>query len=144
MLRAVADTHAVIWYIFGDARLSVTARNTIEQIAAEGNQVAFSSITLAEIVYLSERGRIDAATLDRLLRTVDGENAVLTEVPFDRNIAQSLMRVERSQIPDLPDRIIAATALYLGLPLISRDRRILPPQNIDSSNHQITKKPHLQ
>lgn len=125
MLRAVVDTHAVIWYIFGDTRLSVIARNTIEQIAAEGNQVAFSSITLAEIVYLSERGRIDAATLDRLLRTVDGENAVLTEVPFDRNIAQSLMRVERSQIPDLPDRIIAATALYLGLPLISRDRRIL-------------------
>ena len=134
MLRAVADTHAVIWYIFGDARLSVTARNTIEQIAAEGNQVAFSSITLAEIVYLSERGRIDAATIDRLLRAVDGENAVLAEVPFDRNIAQSLMRVERSalrssaslsQIPDLPDRIIAATALYLGLPLISRDRRIL-------------------
>lgn len=125
MLRAVADTHVVIWYIFGDARLSVTARNTIEQIAAEGNQVAFSSITLAEIVYLSERGRIDAATLDRLLRAVDGENAVLAEVPFDRNIAQSLMRVERAQIPDLPDRIIAATALYLGLPLISRDRRIL-------------------
>ncbi len=124
MLRAVADTHAVIWYIFGDARLSTTARNTIEQIAAEGSQVAFSSITLAEIVYLSERGRIDAATLDRLLRAVDGENAVLAEVPFDRNIAQSLMRVERSQIPDLPDRIIAATALFLELPLISRDRRI--------------------
>ena len=124
MLRAVADTHAVIWYIFGDARLSTTARNTIEQIAAEGNQVVFSSITLAEIVYLSERGRIDAATLDRLLRAVDGENAVLAEVPFDRNIAQSLMRVERSQIPDLPDRIIAATALFLELPLISRDRRI--------------------
>ena len=93
-------------------------------VAAEGNQVAFSSITLAEIVYLSERGRIDAATLGRLLRAVDGENAVLAEVPFDRNIAQSLMRVERSQIPDLPDRIIAATALYLGLPLISRDRKI--------------------
>jgi hypothetical protein len=35
-------------------RLSVTARTTIEEIAAEGNQVAFSSITLAEIVYLSE------------------------------------------------------------------------------------------
>ena len=54
MLRAVADTHAVIWYIFADSRLSVTARTTIEDIAAEGNQVAFSSITLAEIVYLSE------------------------------------------------------------------------------------------
>jgi PIN domain nuclease of toxin-antitoxin system len=53
VLRSVADTHAVIWYIFRDVRLSATARNTIEQIAAEGNQVAFSSITLAEIVYLS-------------------------------------------------------------------------------------------
>src|ERR671933_1062328 len=120
VLRAVADTHAVIWYIFGDARLSVSARNTIEQIAAEGNQVAFSSITLAEIVYLSERGRIDAATIDRLLRAVDGENAVLAEVPFDRNIAQSLMRVERSalrssaslsQIPDLPDPCPAKPSL---------------------------------
>ncbi len=124
MLRSVADTHTVIWYIFRDVRLSATARNTIEQIAAEGNQVAFSSITLAEIVYLSERGRIDAATLDRLLRAIDSENALLVEIPFDRNIAQALMRVERTQIPDLPDRIIAATALYLGLPLISRDRRI--------------------
>jgi PIN domain nuclease of toxin-antitoxin system len=124
VLRSVADTHTVIWYIFRDVRLSATARNTIEQIAAEGNQVAFSSITLAEIVYLSERGRIDAATLDRLLRAIDSENALLVEIPFDRNIAQALMRVERSQIPDLPDRIIAATALYLGLPLISRDRRI--------------------
>ncbi len=124
MLRSVADTHTVIWYIFRDVRLSATARNTIEQIAAEGNQVAFSSITLAEIVYLSERGRIDAATLDRLLRAIDSENALLVEIPFDRNIAQALMRVERSQIPDLPDRIIAATALYLGLSLISRDRRI--------------------
>ncbi len=27
-------------------------------------------------------------------------------------------------VPELPDRIIAATALYLGLPLISRDRAI--------------------
>jgi PIN domain nuclease of toxin-antitoxin system len=124
VLRSVADTHTVIWYIFRDVRLSATARNTIEQIAAEGNQVAFSSITLAEIVYLSERGRIDAATLDRLLRAIDSENALLVEIPFDRNIAQALMRVERSQIPDLPDRIIAATALYLGLSLISRDRRI--------------------
>ncbi len=37
MLRAVADTHAVIWYIFADSRLSVTARTTIEEIAAQGN-----------------------------------------------------------------------------------------------------------
>ena len=124
MLGAVADTHTVIWYIFADSRLSVTARTTIEEIAAEGNQVAFSSITLAEIVYLSERGRINSTTLDLLLREVESDDALLVEIPFDRNIALTLRQVDRSQIPDLPDRIIAATALYLNLPVISRDRRI--------------------
>ena len=124
MLGAVADTHTVIWYIFADSRLSVTARTTIEQIAAEGNQVAFSSITLAEIVYLSERGRINSNTLDLLLREVESDDALLVEIPFDRNIALTLRQVDRSQIPHLPDRIIAATALYLNLPVISRDRRI--------------------
>jgi PIN domain nuclease of toxin-antitoxin system len=124
MLRAVADTHAVIWYIFRDSRLSVTARTTIEQIAAEGNQVAFSSITLAEIVYLSEKGRINSMTLDRLLIEVASDSALLVEIPFDRDIALTLRQVDRSQIPDLPDRIIAATGLYLKVPIISRDRRI--------------------
>lgn len=124
MLRAVADTHAVIWYIFGDARLSTTARNAINQIAADGDQVAFSSITLAEIVYLSEKGRISPLTLERLLANVDTTDAVLVEVPFDRYIAQALRQVERTQVPDLPDRIIAATAMQLEVPLISRDSKI--------------------
>jgi predicted nucleic acid-binding protein len=86
--------------------------------------VAFSSITLAEIVYLSERGRINSTTLDLFLREVESDDALLVEIPFDRNIALTLRQVDRSQIPDLPDRIIAATALYLNVPVISRDRRI--------------------
>jgi predicted nucleic acid-binding protein len=94
-------------------RLSVTAITTIEQIAAQGNQVAFSSITLVEIVYLSERGRINSTTLDLLLREVESDDTLLVEIPFDRNIALTLRQVDRSQIPDLPDRIIAATGLYL-------------------------------
>jgi PIN domain nuclease of toxin-antitoxin system len=124
MLRAVADTHAVIWYLFADDRLSDMARTMIEDVAAGGDQVAFSAITLAEIVYLSEKGRIDPATLDRLLITVDSEDAVLVEVPFDRQVAQALRKVGRTQVPDLPDRIIAATALCLDVPLISRDHKI--------------------
>jgi predicted nucleic acid-binding protein len=58
------------------------------------------------------------------LREVESDDALLVEIPFDRNIALTLRQVDRSQIPDLPDRIIAATALYLNLPVISRDRRI--------------------
>ena len=58
------------------------------------------------------------------MREVEGDDALLVEIPFDRNIALTLRQVDRSQIPDLPDRIIAATVLYLNVPVISRDRRI--------------------
>ena len=30
----------------------------------------------------------------------------------------------RDEVPDMPDRIIGATALYLGLPLITRDKNL--------------------
>ena len=45
-------------------------------------------------------------------------------VPFDETVAGYLHQVGRDQVPDMPDRIIAATALTLGAPLISRDRKI--------------------
>jgi predicted nucleic acid-binding protein len=35
-----------------------------------------------------------------------------------------MRRIARSDVPDMPDRIIAATALYLAIPIISRDRKI--------------------
>ena len=33
-------------------------------------------------------------------------------------------RIPRSQVPELPDRIIAATALHLDVPLVTRDHTI--------------------
>jgi len=87
MLRAIADTHTLIWYLFRDNRLSKAAGAAIEEAAAAGDQVGFSSVSLAEIIYLIEKGRINAATLDRLLTAIDQKDAVLAEVPFDRHIA---------------------------------------------------------
>lgn len=124
MIVAVADTHTIIWYLFNDPRLSDIARQTIETAAVKGNQIGIASITLAEIVYLSEKKRIPEPTLKRLLSAIEDENSVLIEIPLDKNVVKALVRVERIQIPDLPDRIIAATALYAKVPVISRDRKI--------------------
>ena len=52
-------------------------------------------------------------------------------LPVDRHVAQALQMVTRSQVPDMSDRIIAATALYLGVPLITRDRMI-QTANVDT------------
>ena len=73
---------------------------------------------------MSERERIREGTLERLLNAIDSEDAVLVELPFDRHVAEALREVDRTQVPDLPDRIIAATAVRMSVPLISRDRKI--------------------
>jgi PIN domain nuclease of toxin-antitoxin system len=54
--------------------------------------------------------------------------AVLQHVPLDENIAMKMAEVPRQDLPDLPDRVIAATALFHGVPVLSRDGRIRSSQ----------------
>ena len=124
MLRAVADTHAVIWYLYDDPRLSGSARALIEEAAMAGDQIAISAITLAEIVYLSEKGRIDREALDRVLTALSEPESVIRELPLDRTVIAVMASIDRNEVPDLPDRIIAATARLHDVPVISRDRQI--------------------
>src|SRR4051794_4199365 len=113
MIRAVADTHTVIWYVFRDARLSELARTTMDRAATAGDQIGLSAISLAEIVYLVEKSRIDPTTLDQVLELLDRPNTMLVEVPFDRQVARAMRSVDRAAVPDFPDRMIAATAVRL-------------------------------
>lgn len=121
---AVADTHAVIWYLYGDSRLSARARQVFEDAAHQGNVVSLSSITLAEIVYLIEKGRIAPATLNLVLAEFNSSTGALIESPVDRYVVTAMSNINRIHIPELPDRIIAATASQLGVPLVSRDGKI--------------------
>lgn len=124
MLKAIADTHTIIWYIFADSRLSQTARSTIDNLAANGDWVGFSIITIVEIIYLIEKQRIPNETLNKLLTEINKDTSVLNPIVLDQNIALILAQVSRDEIPDLPDRLIAATALYYNIPIISRDSKI--------------------
>jgi len=47
MLVGMADTHAVIWYIFANPTLSSTAKAFIDGANDAGDQIGVSSITLA-------------------------------------------------------------------------------------------------
>jgi PIN domain nuclease of toxin-antitoxin system len=46
------------------------------------------------------------------------------EIPVTGKIASRTREVSRDAVPDMPDRIIAATALELSVPIISRDGKI--------------------
>jgi PIN domain nuclease of toxin-antitoxin system len=49
---------------------------------------------------------------------------VFKEAPFTEAIVDAMRQVPRAEVPDMPDRIVAATAVYYGVPVISRDGRI--------------------
>lgn len=123
MIRAVADTHALVWYIHSDPRMSPAARAAMDDAAAAGDEIAVSSISFVEMTYLIEKRRIDPKTIDRISILLDFDS-LLIEVPVHRAIAAALQAIARAEVPDMPDRIIAATALHLGVPVISRDGKI--------------------
>jgi PIN domain nuclease of toxin-antitoxin system len=45
-------------------------------------------------------------------------------VPLTGAIVDVMRQVPRADVPDLPDRVVAATALHFEVPVISRDGRI--------------------
>jgi PIN domain nuclease of toxin-antitoxin system len=122
---AVADTHAVLWYLFGDERLSASARAVIDRAINNGNKIAVSSITLAEVVYLIEKGRLPAVAYSELLHVMTDPGHVFAECAFSTEVVQSMRMVSRVDVPDMPDRMIAATAVFFDVPIISRDQKIL-------------------
>ena len=124
MLVAVADTHAAIWYLSADPRLSVAAKDAIEAAASHGDQIGLSSITLIEMVYLIEKGRIAAESFSRLAAVLEDPGGLLVEIVPDVRVARTLSLVDSGAVPDMPDRIIAATALHAHVPLITRDGKI--------------------
>ena len=45
-------------------------------------------------------------------------------VPLDLAVVLAMGEISRDVVPEMPDRIIAATARYLSLPLVTRDLKI--------------------
>lgn len=83
--------------------------------------IAVSTISLAEIVYLVEKKRLPHSAYDDLRVILADPTRVLKEIQVSAEVVEAMRRVSREAIPDMPDRIIAATAVHLGVPVISRD-----------------------
>jgi PIN domain nuclease of toxin-antitoxin system len=124
MVVAIADTHTTLWYLFSDPRLGRAASAFTDATVADGDHIGVSAISVAEMVFLTEKGRIPATALTDVQAAVADPKAVLRYVPVDQDIAINMAAIPREDVPDLPDRIIAATAHLYGIPVLTRDGRI--------------------
>ena len=124
MSSLVLDTHALIWALLDRSRLSPAALAALETANRANSQVYVPTICLVEITYLLEKGRLPAEVKARLMDVLDNPNSNLKTAALDREVADHIGQIPRNVVPDMPDRIIAATAVHLGLPLISRDQKI--------------------
>ena len=131
-MDCLADTHASVWYLFAAPELPATAKNFMDMAAASGGLIFVPTISIIEIVYLTEKGKLLPQTLPRLIQVVNLPNSSFSFIELNSGIAQTLSQIPRSTVPDMPDRIIAATALHLSLPLVTKDRKIQALQSIQT------------
>lgn len=113
-----------IWHLSADARLSIDAQTIFQQADTGAVEIYIPSIVLVEAVYLAEKKRIDEVLIEETLTLFTRFDYPYRLAVLDVETVQALRVINRSDIPDMPDRIIVATAYQLGLPLISRDKRI--------------------
>lgn len=120
-MNLVTDTHPLVWYL-SDQRKKLGRRAQAALVAAEeGRWTVFVPTTvLLELVLLEQKGALQIGYQD-LRQGLSGRSGfqLLPTLPEDVDEVRAL-----GILVDPFDRLIAGTARRLGLPLITRDKRI--------------------
>ena len=122
-MPSVLDTHAWIWWVTKDRRLSRRARTAIERSSARG-ELHVSILSVWEMAKKVEKGQL---ALDRPLdEWLDAALAVegLQLADLTRPIAVDSCRLPQPFHGDPADQIIVATARAMSATLITRDARL--------------------
>ena len=118
----LVDTHVVVWLALQPERISKNARTAIEDARRSGQGVAISDIALLEISILERKARIRLnSSLETFLSEIEARFIVL---PITGRICVRAVSLPTSYPNDPADRIIGATALVEGVPLITADERM--------------------
>ena len=119
----VLDTHAWIWFVNDPRQLSIPARQAIEG-AMSKRSIYISSISTWEVALLAASGRI--------VLTIDVQDWIAKSealpffnfVPVDNAIFLRSVFLPGPLHADPADRVIIATAIMKGIPIVTKDEKI--------------------
>lgn len=118
MALILLDTHAWVWWLNRDRQLKTNARRVI----AESDSIGLSPVSLYEVANAVRRERLDLSLpTERWLTYALSAGVVV--LPLHPSIAALAGSMEWHH-GDPIDRIIVATAIHHGIPLVTADKKI--------------------
>ena len=118
----LVDTHVVVWLAMEPAKISKKARAAIAEARHGAEGIAISDMTLLEITMLESKGRIHlSASLETFLTEVEARFVVL---PITGRVCVRALGLPAAYPNDPADRVIGATALVEGIPLVTADDEV--------------------
>lgn len=119
-MRALLDTHAFLWWITDDPRLSRRAR----EIIADGrNELFFSAVSGWEIAIKARLGRLEVPeNLERFVAEQLSQNAIQALPIYLSHALHTYTLPDHHRDPF--DRLLISQALLEKLPVLSADPQI--------------------
>lgn len=125
----VFDTHALLWWTLDPEKLSHTARSICAGIEEQGAYM--SSISIWELGVKIRNEKLDIGMSIRQYAERVQRLGCVETIPVDESVWIRNLELEWDH-RDPADRTIVATALILGLPLLSKDDAIRSYHGIES------------
>jgi len=112
----IVDTHAFIWFISGDKKLSKTARKAIEK----ANTIYLSVASIWEMAIKISLGKLELGQpFDKINEEIVNNGFELLDINFQHALALSELPFHHK---DPFDRMILAQAMTEKIPIISIDQ----------------------
>ena len=120
----VLDTHAWVWFISNPENLSKRAAKAVKG-AIKDKSILISSISAWELALLVRKKRLKL-TIEVSDWIAKSESLPFIQfVPVTNSIAVKSVNLPVPLHPDPADRIIIATALSVGAPLVTKDKKLI-------------------